>query len=59
MLNFNNRSKTKQALNLQQVTEQNIAQNERDEGRDEENSELLINYYNTDTVDRGRETKHT
>ena len=59
MLNFNNRSKTEQALNLQQVTEQNIAQNERDEGRDEENSELLINYYNTDTVDRGRETKHT
>ena len=59
MLNLNNRSKTEQALNLQQVTEQNIAQNERDEGRDEENSELLISYDNIDTVDRGRETKHT
>ena len=59
MLNLNNRSKTEQALNLQQVTEQNIAQNEKDEGRDEENSEVLINYDNIDTEDRGRETKHT
>ena len=59
MLNLDNRSKKEQALNLQQVTEQNIAQNEKNEGKDEENSELLINYYNVDTVDRGRETKHT
>ena len=34
------------------MTEQNIAQNEEDEGRGEENSELLINYDNIDTVEK-------
>ena len=33
-------------------TEQNIAQNEEDEGRGEEKSELLINYDNIDTVEK-------
>ena len=32
------------------MTEEHIAQNEEDEGRGEENSELLMNYYNIDTV---------
>ena len=32
------------------MTEERIAQNEEDEGRGEENSELLMNYYNIDTV---------
>ena len=35
---------------IQQVAEQHIAQNEDDEGRGEENAQLLINYDNTDTV---------
>ena len=35
---------------IQHVTEEHIAQNEEDEGRGEENSELLMNYYNIDTV---------
>ena len=34
------------------MTEQNIAQNEEDEGRGEENAELLINYDNIDTVEK-------
>ena len=34
------------------MTEQHIAQNEEDEGRGEENSELLINYDNIDTVEK-------
>ena len=33
-------------------TEPNIAQNEEDEGRGEEKSELLINYDNIDTVEK-------
>ena len=33
-------------------TEQNIAQNEEDEGRGEEKSELLINYDIIDTTDK-------
>ena len=37
---------------IQKVTEQNIAQNEEDEGRGEENSELLINYDNIDIVEK-------
>ena len=37
---------------IQKVTEQHIAQNEEDEGRSEENSELLINYDNIDTVEK-------
>ena len=37
---------------IQNVTEQNIAQNEEDEGRGEENAELLINYDNIDTVEK-------
>ena len=37
---------------MQQVTEQHIAQNEEDEGRGEENAELLINYDNIDTVEK-------
>ena len=36
---------------IQQVKEQNIAQNEEDAGRGEENSELLLNYNNIDTVE--------
>ena len=35
---------------IQQVTGQHIPQDEEDEGRDEENAELLINYDNIDTV---------
>ena len=34
------------------MTEQHIAQNEEDEGRSEENSELLINYDNIDAVEK-------
>ena len=34
------------------MTEQHIAQNEEDTGRGEENSELLINYDNIDTVEK-------
>ena len=34
------------------MTEQHIAQNEEDEGRGEENSELLINYDNIDTIEK-------
>ena len=37
---------------IQQVTEQYIAQNEVDEGRGDENAELLINYNNIDTVEK-------
>ena len=37
---------------IQKVTEKNIAQNEEDEGRGEEKSELLINYDNIDTVEK-------
>ena len=37
---------------IQQVTEQHIGQNEEDEGRGEENAELLINYDNIDTVEK-------
>ena len=37
---------------IQKVTEQHIAWNEEDEGRDEENSELLINYDNIETVEK-------
>ena len=37
---------------VQKVTEQHIAQNEEDEGRGEENSELLINYDNIETVEK-------
>ena len=37
---------------MQQVTEQHIAQNEEDEGRGEENAELLIIYDNIDTVEK-------
>ena len=37
---------------IQKGTEQYIAQNEEDEGRGEENSELLTNYDNTDTVEK-------
>ena len=36
---------------IQQVKEQHIAQNEEDAGRGEENSELLLNYNNIDTVE--------
>ena len=36
----------------QKVTEQHIVQNEEDKGRGEENSELLINYDNIDTVEK-------
>ena len=35
-----------------QVTEQHIAQNEEDEGRGEENAELLMNYENIFTVEK-------
>ena len=34
------------------MTEEHIAQNEEDEDRGEENSELLINYGNIDTVEK-------
>ena len=34
------------------MTEEHIAQNEEDEERGEENSELLINYGNIDTVEK-------
>ena len=34
------------------MTEQHIAQNEEDEGRGKENSELLIKYDNIDTVEK-------
>ena len=37
---------------IQMVTEQYIAQTEEDEGRGEENLELLINYDNIDTVEK-------
>ena len=37
---------------IQQATEQHIAQNEEDTGRGKENSELLINYDNIDTVEK-------
>ena len=37
---------------IQKVTEQHIVQNEEDEGRGEENSELLISYDNIDTVQK-------
>ena len=37
---------------IQQVAEQHIAQNEDDEVRGEENAQLLINYDNTDTVEK-------
>ena len=37
---------------IQKVTEEHIAQNEEDEERGEENSELLINYGNIDTVEK-------
>ena len=37
---------------IQKLTEQHIAQNEEDEGRSEENSELLINYDNIDTLEK-------
>ena len=37
---------------IQKVTEQHIVQNEEDEGRREENSELLISYDNIDTVQK-------
>ena len=37
---------------IQQVTEQYIAQNEKNAGRSEENLELLINYDNIDTVEK-------
>ena len=37
---------------IQKVTGQHIAQNEEDEGRGEENSELLINYDNIDTAEK-------
>ena len=37
---------------IQQVTEQNIAQNDEGAWRGEENSELLINYDNIDTVEK-------
>ena len=37
---------------IQQVIEQYIAHNEEDAGRGEENSELLINYDNTDIVEK-------
>ena len=34
------------------MIEQNLAQNEEDEERGQENAELLINYDNTDTVEK-------
>ena len=34
------------------MTEQHIAQNEEDEGRGEENAELLMNYENIFTVEK-------
>ena len=37
---------------IQKVTEQHIVQNEEGKGRGEENSELLINYNNIDTVEK-------
>ena len=37
---------------IQKGTEQHIAQNEEDERRGEENSELLINYDNIDTIEK-------
>ena len=37
---------------IQKVKEQHIALKEEDEGRGEENSELLINYDNIDTVEK-------
>ena len=37
---------------IQQVIEQHIAQDEEDEGRGEENAELLIKYDNIDTVEK-------
>ena len=37
---------------MQNVTEQHTAQNEEDEGRGEENSDLLKNYYNIDTAEK-------
>ena len=37
---------------IEKVIEQHIAQNEKDERRDEENSELLKNYNNIDTVEK-------
>ena len=37
---------------IEKVIEQHIAQNEKDERRSEENSELLKNYNNIDTVEK-------
>ena len=51
MLKLNKRSKTFTET-IQQVTEQHIAQDEKDEGRGEENAELLINYNNIDTIEK-------
>ena len=51
MFKLNKRSKTFTET-IQQVTEQHIAQDEKEEGRGEENAELLINYNNIKTVEK-------
>ena len=52
MLKLNKMCKIEQALNLYKRGQNNIAQNEEDKGKGEENSELLINYGNFDTVEK-------
>ena len=49
MLKLNKMCNTEQAMNL---TEQYIAESDEDEGRGEENSELLINYDNIDILEK-------
>ena len=52
MLKLNKMCKIEQALNLYKRGQNNLAQNEEDTGKCEENSELLINYGNFDKVEK-------
>ena len=52
MLKLNKMCKIEQALNLYKRGQNNLAQNEEDTGKCEENSELLINYSNFDKVEK-------
>ena len=52
MLKLNKMCKIEQALNLYKRGQNNLAQNEEDKGKCEENSELLINYGNFHKVEK-------